>query len=70
MAVAALDHPSHAAMVPQGYGAGVGRVGDINEQGNWYPWRCRTDVVFSLGCTELSMINSSQEFLLEQHKKI
>ena len=36
MAVAALDHPSHAAMVPQGYGAGVGRVGDINEQGNWY----------------------------------
>ncbi|MBN4070247.1 CocE/NonD family hydrolase [Olleya sp. AH-315-F22] len=34
MAVAALDHPSHAAMVPQG--AGVGRVGDINEQGNWF----------------------------------
>ncbi len=36
MAVAALDHPSHAAMVPQAYGAGVGRVGEINEQGNWY----------------------------------
>lgn len=36
MAVGALDHPSHAAMVPQAYGAGVGRVGDINEQGNWY----------------------------------
>jgi len=36
MAVAALDHPSHAAMVPQGFGAGVGRVGDIMEQGNWY----------------------------------
>jgi len=36
MAVAALDHPSHAAMVAQGYGAGVGRVGEINEQGNWY----------------------------------
>ncbi|WP_228851765.1 CocE/NonD family hydrolase [Aegicerativicinus sediminis] len=36
MAVAALDHPSHAAMVPQSYGAGVGRVGEINEQGNWY----------------------------------
>ena len=36
MAVAALDHPSHAAMVPQGYGAGVGRVGDYFEQGNWY----------------------------------
>ncbi|MEM9679610.1 MAG: CocE/NonD family hydrolase [Bacteroidota bacterium] len=36
MAVAALDHPSHAAMVPQAYGAGVGRVGDYYEQGNWY----------------------------------
>jgi putative CocE/NonD family hydrolase len=36
MAVAALDHPSHAAMVPQSYGAGVGRVGDFYEQGNWY----------------------------------
>jgi len=36
MAVAALDHPSHACMVPQSFGAGVGRVGDINEQGNWY----------------------------------
>ena len=36
MAAAALDHPSHAAMVPQGYGAGIGRVDTINEQGNWY----------------------------------
>ena len=36
MAVAALDHPSHAAMVPQAYGAGVGRIGTIYEQGNWY----------------------------------
>jgi putative CocE/NonD family hydrolase len=36
MAVAALDHPSHAAMVPQGYGAGIGTVGDYYEQGNWY----------------------------------
>ena len=36
MAVAALDHPAHAAMVPQGYGAGVGTVGDYYEQGNWY----------------------------------
>ncbi len=36
MAVAALDHPAHAAMVPQGFGAGVGRVGRFFEQGNWY----------------------------------
>nr|WP_293843580.1 CocE/NonD family hydrolase [uncultured Arsenicibacter sp.] len=36
MAVAALGHPSHAAMVAQGFGAGVGRVGPFMEQGNWY----------------------------------
>jgi uncharacterized protein len=36
MAVAAMNHPAHAAMVPQGYGAGVGRIGDYYEQGNWY----------------------------------
>jgi len=36
MAVAAMDHPAHAAMIPQGFGAGVGRVGDFYEQGNWY----------------------------------
>lgn len=36
MAVAAMDHPAHAAMVPQGYGAGVGRIGEFYEQGNWY----------------------------------
>ncbi|NBB22768.1 CocE/NonD family hydrolase [Runella sp. CRIBMP] len=36
MAVAALDHPSHAAMVPQGFGAGVGKIGEFWEQGNWY----------------------------------
>lgn len=36
MAVASLDHPAHAAMVPQGFGAGVGRIGGYYEQGNWY----------------------------------
>jgi hypothetical protein len=36
MAVAALDHPALAALVPMGFGAGVGRVGDWYEQGNWY----------------------------------
>ena len=36
MAVAALDHPAHAAMVPMSFGAGVGRVGPFMEQGNWY----------------------------------
>lgn len=36
MAVAALNHPAHAALIPQGYGAGVGRIGKYYEQGNWY----------------------------------
>lgn len=36
MAVAALDHPAHACMVPQAYGAGVGKVGNYYEQGNWF----------------------------------
>ncbi len=36
MAVASLGHPALKAMVPMGYGAGVGRVGEFMEQGNWY----------------------------------
>jgi len=36
MAVAALDHPAHSAMIPAGYGAGVGRIGNYYEQGNWF----------------------------------
>jgi putative CocE/NonD family hydrolase len=47
MAVAALDHPSHAAMVPMGFGAGVGRVGQYYEQGN----------SFRGGALDLSYIN-------------
>lgn len=36
MAVASQNHPALAAMVAQGYGAGIGRVGKFMEQGNWY----------------------------------
>ncbi|MDX1943438.1 MAG: CocE/NonD family hydrolase [Saprospiraceae bacterium] len=36
MAVVALNHPALATFVPQGFGAGVGRVGKFYEQGNWY----------------------------------
>ncbi len=36
MAVVALNPPSLATFVPQGFGAGVGRVGKFYEQGNWY----------------------------------
>jgi putative CocE/NonD family hydrolase len=36
LALAATDHPAHAAMVPMASGAGIGRVGTFHEQGNWY----------------------------------
>ncbi|VAV95446.1 acylase, putative [hydrothermal vent metagenome] len=36
LSLAAQDHPAHAAMVPMASGAGIGRVGDFQEQGNWY----------------------------------
>ncbi len=36
LALAAMDHPAHAAMVPMASGAGIGRVGRFQEQGNWY----------------------------------
>lgn len=36
MSLAALDHPAHKAMVPMAAGAGIGRVGEFYEQGNWY----------------------------------
>lgn len=36
MALAAQGHPAHKAMVPMASGAGIGRVGEFHEQGNWY----------------------------------
>jgi len=36
LALAAQNHPAHAAMVPMASGAGIGKVGPFAEQGNWY----------------------------------
>ena len=36
LGVAALGNPAYAAMIPMGFGAGVGRVAPYYEQGNWY----------------------------------
>lgn len=36
MAVAAQAPPGLATIIPQGFGAGVGKVGRYTEQGNWY----------------------------------
>ncbi len=36
MGLAAMRHPAHAAAVPMGQGAGIGRMGPFQEQGNFY----------------------------------
>ena len=36
LGVAALGNPAFAAMIPESFGAGVGRVAPYFEQGNWY----------------------------------
>ncbi len=36
LAVTAMGNPADAAFIPEGFGAGVGRVGPYYEQGNWY----------------------------------
>lgn len=36
LALAAMDHPAHKAMVPMAAGAGIGRVGEFYEQGTFY----------------------------------
>jgi uncharacterized protein len=36
LAVAAQGNPAYTTMIPQGFGAGVGRVAPYWEQGNWY----------------------------------
>ena len=36
LALAGMDHPAHKAMVPMSAGAGIGKVGRFQEQGNWY----------------------------------
>lgn len=36
LALAGMNHPAHAAMVPMSAGAGIGKVGRFQEQGNWY----------------------------------
>lgn len=36
LALAGMNHPAHAAMVPMSAGAGIGKVGRFQEQGNFY----------------------------------
>jgi predicted acyl esterase len=36
MAAASLGNPALKTLIPESFGAGVGKVGPYNEQGNWY----------------------------------
>ena len=76
MAVASLGNPAFAAMVAQGFGAGVGRVGRFHEQGNWYrggavqmlfiAWlygqQNQVRPTFPAGTTQAELVRASKSF--------
>ncbi len=76
LGVAALGNPAFAAMIPQGFGAGVGRVGPYYEQGNWYrggavqmlfiTWlygeQNQVRPMFAPGTSQADLINTSRMF--------
>jgi hypothetical protein len=80
MGVAALGNPAFSAMIAQGFGAGVGRVGPFYEQGNWYrggavqmlfiAWisgqQNQVRPMFSAGATEEELVRVSKSFDLAQ----
>ena len=80
LGVAALNHPAFAAMIPEGFGAGVGRVGPYYEQGNWYrggavqmlfiAWlygeQNQIRPMFPAATTQAELIRVSKEFDLGQ----
>src|SRR5258708_5630600 len=81
LGVAALGNPHFAAMIPQGFGAGVGRVGPYYEQGNWYrggavqmlfiAWlygeQNQVRPMFPPNTPQEDLIRASKEFDLAQH---
>lgn len=85
MAVAALGHPALKALVPQAFGAGVGRIGNkFYEQGNWYrggaiqmlftPWLFGTqnDAIrpqFPKTATQEQLIRASRQFDLAPERE-
>jgi len=81
LGVAALGNPAFAAMIPQGFGAGVGRVRPYFEQGNWYrggavqmlfiAWlygeQNQVRPMFPPNTSQQDLIRASKEFDLAQH---
>jgi putative CocE/NonD family hydrolase len=80
MAVAAMSPPGLGTIIPQGFGAGVGRVGPYYEQGNWYrggavqmlfiAWlygeQNQVRPTFPANTSQADLIRSSKEFDLAQ----
>ncbi len=80
MGVAAMGNPALAAINPQGFGAGVGRVDGWYEQGNWYrggavqmlfiAWlygeQNQVRPTFPPGTSQEDLIRASREFDLAQ----
>ena len=85
MAVASLGHPALKALVPQAYGAGVGRISSqFYEQGNWFrggavqllftPWLYGTqnDAIrpqFPRTATQEQLIRASRQFDLAPERE-
>ncbi len=82
MAVAALSPPGLGAIIPQGFGAGVGRVAPYFEQGNWYrggavqmlfiAWlsgeQNQVRPTFPPGTTHAELLQASKSFDLAQQR--
>ena len=82
MAVAALSPPGLGAIIPQGFGAGVGRVAPYFEQGNWYrggavqmlfiAWlsgeQNQVRPTFPPGTTQAELLQASKSFDLAQQR--
>ncbi len=80
LGVAGQGNPAFAAMIPQGFGAGVGRVGPYYEQGNWYrggavqmlfiAWiygeQNQVRPMFPPNASQADLIRASKEFDLAQ----
>ena len=80
MAVAAQNVPGYAAMIAQGFGAGVGRIAPYYEQGNWfrggavqmlfiawiYGQQNQVRPMFPAGTTQEDLIRASKSFDLAQ----
>jgi uncharacterized protein len=81
LAVTAMGNPADAAMIPESFGAGVGRVGPYYEMGNWYrggavqmlfiDWiygeQNQVRPMFPPNATQADLIRESKSFDLAQH---